>query len=360
MVPPGEVFGRVEALFRAHLVWRHAFLPTVLAVWAMGTYFYSLFSWYGYLWFNSPSPRCGKSLALEILSHVCFHATPVTVNPSPAYLYRDVAGACPTVLLDELERSRGLIGLLNLGCKAGGTVARMERSGSGFISRHFHAYSPKAFAGINRLGDTIEDRSFRVMMWRKKSGEQVARFSSQRQETELRQLRDDLYICGLAMAVEVSTSYEQSDTLDLPDRLDDRAKDIFEPLFAIASLVDADRGDRQLTVTRAVRDFALDQAGERASEDRQEIVAVVRALASLGLAEEKKQILTPDAALDLFRKTPDLEWVDTKRKAGRLLHSLGFVSQTHRLRTGAKRGYAVTGAMVRDLVERFLPESSAP
>ncbi len=188
----------------------------------------------------------------------------------------------------------------------------------------------------------------------------MARFSSQRQETELRQLRDDLYICGLAMAAEVSTSYEKSDTLDLPDRLDDRAKDIFEPLFAIARVVDADRGDRQRTVTRAVRDFALDQAGERASEDGQEIGAVVRALAGLGLAEQKKQILTSDAALDLFRRTPGLERVDTKEKARQLLRGLGFVSKPHRNGTQVKRGYAVTGAMVRDLAERFLPDSSAP
>ncbi len=190
----------------------------------------------------------------------------------------------------------------------------------------------------------------------------MARFSPQRQGTELRQLRDDLYICGLAMAAEVSTSYEKSDMLDLPDRLDDRAKDIFEPLSAIAAHVDADRGDRQLTVTAAVRDFALDQAGERASEDRQEtIVAVVRALASLDLTQEEgRRILTPDAALDLFRRTPGLESINTKPKAGRLLRSLGFVSQAHRLGTGVERGYAVAGAMVRDLVERFLSDSSAP
>jgi hypothetical protein len=48
------------------LLLRHMFFKTdrrdalLIAVWALGTYVYDVFGFFGYLWLNSPVKRCGK------------------------------------------------------------------------------------------------------------------------------------------------------------------------------------------------------------------------------------------------------------------------------------------------------------
>ena len=48
--------------------------------------------------------RCGKSLLLELLTHLCFNATHSSIDPSPAFVFRDAERNCGTQLFDEMER----------------------------------------------------------------------------------------------------------------------------------------------------------------------------------------------------------------------------------------------------------------
>jgi hypothetical protein len=55
----------------------------LFAVWIVGTYVYSIFSHYGYLFLHSETPRCGKTRAEEIASHLAFEATSPRNAPTP-------------------------------------------------------------------------------------------------------------------------------------------------------------------------------------------------------------------------------------------------------------------------------------
>jgi len=277
-----------------------------------------------------------------------------------------VGDLCKTAILDEIEDLRGkdretygdLIRLLNGGFQSGTVIPRMEKAGNGYQVRHYHAYSPKALAGISRLPDTIEDRAFKITMWRKRKADTVKRLSLRRQAGGLADLRDDLYRAGLAYAEEIVRFFDKVDELDIPDGLDDRARDIFEPLFALAALVDADREDRSLTMTSALRAFALEQAGIRASDERQGTTGLVaRALGTLPIPDTEPYILTPDDAVPLLQRA-GLDWVETKKKAGGVLSSLGLHSKAHRVPGGEKpvRGYRLDRVLVDDLVARFADE----
>jgi hypothetical protein len=96
----------------------------------------------------------------------------------------------------------------------------------------FAVFCPKAFAGIGKsLPDTITDRSIVIRLERRTREEQVERF----RRREVSETAEPLF--------QWLGSWAQDNTLtliearpELPDELDDRAQDCWEPLLAIADL----------------------------------------------------------------------------------------------------------------------------
>lgn len=359
-----EVYDQVVNILSRYVIWKNPHQAKVVGLWIIGTYFASIFQWYGYLWITSPARRCGKSLLLEMLSSLAFNATPVLVNPRPAYLYRTVDRDFPTVIIDELSRFKGddgddyseVLALLNAGAKNGLMVSRMEKVKDSFEARYYHAYCPKALAGLTSLPDTLDDRTLRIDMTRKKKSEKTERLNLRKCGEELTRLRDDLYLVGLGYDKEVTEFYDEAEELDIPQELDDRLKDVLEPLFALASIIDTERGN--LNVTSSLKAYALELAGARGVDDHADLAQhIVRALLKLNLSPDDTKILTGKEALELFRQEPELDWCDTPKKAGRLLNRLGFNSYPHRVGMKQVKGYKLRYQDLQDLKERYVGET---
>ena len=355
-----EVYDKLESILTLHIAWKNPYHPTIITLWVISTYFASIFQWLGYLWITSPARRCGKSLLLDILSYVAFNATSPLVNPRPAYLYRTVDVDFPTVIIDELSKFKGdggddyseVLGLLNAGAKNGGAVARMEKVGDSFEARYYQAYCPKALAGLTSLPDTLEDRCLRINMSRKKKIDKVARFNFRKKKEELSELRDNLYIVGQKYDNEVMQFYDNIEEIDIPDKIDDRSKDILEPLFSIASIIDTEKGN--MNVTTILKSYALELAGIKGSDDHADLAQhTVKALKELNFEEGECKIVTGKQALELFSQEPELGWCDTQKKAGNLLNKLGFYSKTHRVFGQLRRGYKISRQDLEDLKERY-------
>src|ERR1039457_1172068 len=60
--------GLTQNFFKDHVVFKHACVPAVLALWVMATYCYTIFYYLGYIWLTSMGPACGKSLVAKMLS----------------------------------------------------------------------------------------------------------------------------------------------------------------------------------------------------------------------------------------------------------------------------------------------------
>jgi Protein of unknown function (DUF3631) len=95
----------------------------------------------------------------------------------------------------------------------------------------FPVFCPKALAGIGELPDTIADRSIRIRLERKTRGETIERFRRHELEAEAKLLRK-----RLARWLKPHHEELRLARPTLPEVLDDRAQDIWEPLFAIADL----------------------------------------------------------------------------------------------------------------------------
>ena len=63
---------------------------------------------------------------------------------------------------------------------------------TGFEEQEFNVFCPKVLAGIRKVTDTIEDRSFKIAMVRAATGENLARFNFRKMATEIQALQNSL------------------------------------------------------------------------------------------------------------------------------------------------------------------------
>jgi len=190
-----------------------------------------------YLWITSATPRSGKSRLLDVIELLV--AKPLsTVNISDAALFRAIETKHPTLLFDEVDAIFGakardredLRGLLNSGYQAGRPAYRMGGPNRTDLEE-FDVFCPKALAGLGDLPDTLADRCVRIRLERKSRSEQVERFRRREvaPEAEVMQL-------NAAAWADRHVDLLRDARPELPDELDDRAQDVWEPLLAIADL----------------------------------------------------------------------------------------------------------------------------
>jgi Protein of unknown function (DUF3631) len=212
----------------------------VVALWIQHTHAYDAADMTPYLWITGPERRVGKSRLLEVIA--LYARKPVlTANISVAATFRLVAREAPTLLLDEVDTvfggkatdSEDLRGLLNAGFQRGATVWRCIGDGSKQTVEEFPVFCPKAFAGIGEaMPETLVDRAITIRMTRKTRGETIERFRVRRAKAEAEPLHDQL-----ARWAEDNVDRLAQLEPELPDELDDRAQDAWEPLLAIADAV---------------------------------------------------------------------------------------------------------------------------
>jgi hypothetical protein len=111
----------------------------------------------------------------------------ITVNTSPAVVFRAIGDDPPTLLVDEAdtifgsikaaEKNEELRGLLNAGHQRNRPALRI--SGPEHKPQAFPTFAMAALAGIGDLPDTIMDRAVVIRMQRRKSGERVEQFQQE-------------------------------------------------------------------------------------------------------------------------------------------------------------------------------------
>jgi Protein of unknown function (DUF3631) len=361
----------VRSFFTRFAIFRDTRTPLLLAAWTLGTYCYRVFRVFSYLVLRSPDKRCGKSRVLDLLSLLAFNASSRVVYPTEAQIFREPSRNGGTLLLDEVEALKnadkdnyaGLLAVLNNGFEQGGNVQREEKNMLGnFQGKKYETYCPRALAGINRLADTLEDRSIMIVMQRKLAREKTERFSPARLEDEAQALRDRIYIWALTHAADLAAVYDQADTsFSALDSLDDRARDLWEPHVSIVALADVERDDNRKTLTDELTALALDlsQVREGAAEDST-TVQVVNALQAIVLQKQqdglfqKDQVgtFTPTDLASLLKGKLNWEKLSTKTLAS-LLYPLGLCSLQTRHEGKVSRAYHLSENDLSELDARY-------
>jgi hypothetical protein len=211
-----------------------------LTLWIAFCYSIPEFDFAPRLCFWSPEKRCGKSLALEVVSHLLPNPL-VTSSISSASLFRILdKDKTKVILIDESdtvfgnrgdkEKAEALRQLLNASFKRGLSVLRCE--GNNFEPKEFQIFAPIALAGIGTtaIPETVADRAIMVEMRRMLPHETITEFESDEVEGIFNPIKEKLEAFARS-----NESHYRNLRPDLPrDSLNARARDLWKPLYKVA------------------------------------------------------------------------------------------------------------------------------
>jgi hypothetical protein len=271
----------------------------------------------------------------EILELLCARAL-LSVNVSDAALFRSIEADQPTVIVDEAEslrnknseRSQSLLALLQSGHRKGASVIRCV--GKNHEVKKFSVFCPKAILAIGTLPDTLLDRSILVPMRRRLQGEDIRRFR-RRQVQELASAFN-LLVDGWLHPCrdQIAEAYGKQEL----DFLHDRDADIWEPLFAIASVAAPGR-------IAELKRIALQLSGEKSDldTDNSRGIRLLADVRDIFASTKHTKLETADLIIKLGN-LPESCWPDLKPVAlARLLRPFGVSPRQLWIDEANRRGY---------------------
>lgn len=298
---------------------------------------------------TAPEKRCGKSLLLSLLGRLSARAITAS-NISPAALFRTIDAWSPTLLIDEadafMKDNEELRGLLNSGHTRDSAYV-IRTVGENYTPTRFNTWGAKAIAGIGHVADTLMDRAIILELRRKLPHEEVERIRHAEPG-----LFDDLRSKLARFADDYSDKIRQGRP-PLPNSLNDRAQDNWEPLLAIAMTA----SDEWLHIgTKAALKLS---GGESASQtigtellsDIQEIFEEIQ-VDRISTAELIRLLCSDD---EKPWSTYNKGFPIKPRQLARKLKSYGIQSKTIRFGYDTAKGYE--REQLKDAFFRYAPSS---
>ncbi|MFD9066006.1 DUF3631 domain-containing protein [Kitasatospora purpeofusca] len=288
-----------------------------------------------------PAKRCGKSRLLDVLAETV-HQPMLTVNSSPAAIFRSISEEPPTLLVDEAdtifgspkaaEKNEEMRGLLNAGHQRDRYVLRVV--GNDHTPRKFPTFAMAAIAGIGDLPDTIMDRSIVIRMRRRAEGERVAPYRTARDRPALHAIRDKIARWTAPLA-------DQALHLEPSMPVEDRAADTWEPLVIIADLA----GGPWPRLARQACKRMVD-AEVQTEEDNPGGARILADIRRIFHAAGEPDSIATDQLLFNLNGDPEAPWAETSRGGltprglGAMLREFGISSGNVRMPDGTQRkGY---------------------
>jgi hypothetical protein len=196
----------------------------------------------------SEEPTSGKSRLLEVTEHLVPNPV-MTIGPSESYLFRKIGDEDfrPTILFDEIDTvfgpkappAEGIRRLLNAGHRRGAKVGRTVVGNGKPYTEDIPAYAAVAVAGLHldELPDTLRKRAVIIKMRTRLKTEKVESWRIRLHEPQARELGRKLMVW--AASVENKIQWPE-----LPQGIEDRDADVWEPLIAVADAAGGDWPDK--------------------------------------------------------------------------------------------------------------------
>lgn len=321
---------------------------------------------------TSPQRRCGKTTLLTLLSALVARSLSAA-NLTAATIFRVIEASRPTLLIDEadtfLRDSDEIRGVISAGhCRATATVLRtIEVRTSGTTDYEVRAYSvwgPMAIASIGRLPGTIEDRSIKIALRRRRSDEAVERVRLDR--------LDELVPISRRAARWIADHFVALRAADpgVPSELHDRAADNWRPLLAIAEAAGKDWPER-------ARRAAVMLTGDGADDEETALTLLLADLREMFGAvppdphadpptpgRAAREVLFTNEILGDLVQREDRPWPEyrhgkqiTPRQVASLLRPVGIKAGTVRRGVATAKGYRAED--MTDAWARYLPSNQS-
>lgn len=239
----------IEEFLRRFVAYPSEAAVTAHVLWIAHAHLIECFENTPRLAFLSPEPGSGKSRALEVTEPLVPRPV-VTVNSTPSYVFRKISddAGTPTLLFDEVdavfgakpsESAEQLRGLINSGYRRGAVAGRSVVRGKEVLTEELPSFCAVAMAGLNQLPDTIMTRSVVVRMQRRKPTEFVMPYRRRVYRAETERLYGRISAWAVSAVTEVTDSWPV-----LPEGIEDRDADVWEPLITVADAAGAQWPER--------------------------------------------------------------------------------------------------------------------
>ena len=350
--PPqlAELLDMVEAYLARFVAYPSEVAKVAHVLWILHTHCMSEWESTPRIAFLSPEPGSGKTRALEV-SETMVPRPVEAINTTPAYLFRKVSDpdGPPTILYDEIDTVFGprakdneeIRGILNAGHRRGAMAGRCVTHGKVITTEEFPAYCAVAMAGLGNLPDTILTRSVVIRMRRRAPTEHIEPYRRRIHAREGNDLRDRL------------TAWAEQFTLagnypEMPDGVEDRPADVWEPLIAIADAA----GERWSKRARVAAVALVAQSRETTPS------LGVRLLADLRKIFGESTQLPTETILERLCNMEEAPWSDLRgkpldsRRLANYLRRYDVESRNIRVGSSIPKGY--TTEDLSDVWDRYL------
>lgn len=303
---------------------------------------------------TSPEKRCGKSTLLGWLYRVV-EKPMLAANITAAAIFRTIDAWSPTLLIDEADSFLGetgdeLRGILNSG-HTRDTAYVIRVSGEELEPRQFSTWGAKAIALIGKLEgrySTLADRSVEIQLRRRLPTDKIEKLRHADAE-HFERLAARCFRFSLDHGASIGKARP-----DIPEALNDRAADNWEPLIAIADVAGGRWPRLARTVAMALSGGADDDSGHGIG---------VQLLADLRRFFEKNPAVASHFTTDIINYLigiDDAPWSSyakgkhmTPRHLSRVLKPYGVKPGDVRIGANHAKGYTV--ADFKDAFARYLP-----
>ena len=346
----GQVFKTVHDLFTRYVDFRSEVESAILALWTIGTYFYTMFPAYPYLALNGPK-NSGKSTVMRVMQPLAFNMVS-TSDPTGPSMFRLIHYTSCTVGIDEAERYHNpkdpgmqqIRQLLNSGYKQGMPAIRLI--GEDMKPQAFDVYSPKILAAIAGLEDILASRCIAIPM--RRTDKQMPCFPP---DFDGAAVRHQLYMLALTEFPHLYVNYFEHPELHT---LHNRSSELWSPLVALAAFFEEQgqvTGLLQAIASAAETDEQISQG--KALSEREE--AVLQALELLTRGQTavvwiKAAALREKVARLLgqpVEKMGDSQWI------GHIIKRLHLLDDAGRKRGMDGVTYAINPLDVFDMMRRY-------
>jgi DNA primase len=349
-VEPGDVFRAVYDLFTQFVDFRSDVESAILALWTIGTYFYTMFPAYPYLALNGPK-NSGKSTVMRVMQPLAFNMVS-TSDPTGPSMFRLIHYTSCTVGIDEAERYHNpkdpgmqqIRQLLNSGYKQGMPAIRLI--GEDMKPQAFDVYSPKILAAIAGLEDILASRCIAIPM--RRTDRKMPSFPP---DFDGASIRHKMYTLALIAFPHVYTNYFERPELHT---LHNRSSELWSPLVALAAFFEEHgkvSGLLNAIAAAAETDEQISQG--KALSEREEAVLQALDLMTRGndgtvwikaaaLREKVERLLGQPV-----EKMGDAQWI------GHILKRLHLLDDSGRKRGMDGIAYAVRSFDVLDMMRRY-------
>jgi DNA primase len=349
-IQPGAVFTAIHDLFKTYVDFRSDIESRLLTLWAIGTYFYTMFPAYPYLALNGPK-NSGKSTVMRVLQPLAFNMI-TTSDPTGPSMFRLIHQTSCTVGIDEAERYHNpkdpgmqqIRQLLNSGYKQGMPAIRV--TGDDLKPQAFDVYSPKILAAIMGLEDILASRCIAIPMRRT-----TRKMPSFPPDFDGAPLRHQLYTLALTHFQAVYRNYFERSELH---KLHNRSGELWSPLVALAAFFEeqgaviglldaisnAAEWDEQISEGKSLseREEAVLQALELLTRSVDEVVWVK----GTDLREKIRGLLGQSAD-----EMGNAQWI------GHILKRLQLIDPSRRKHHVGGKLYAIERREVLDMMQRY-------